>query len=240
MLIIMYHCTMNENQLQGYIKEFGIARDQILREEAEMEILGKFAQDKLSAKLVFYGGTSLRLVYGSPRFSEDIDLLVIKKTNFTEFKKFVVDLVKKHSNWTLKDMKDKRQTMSALINISDEKLKHAFSVKIEAHKPERKPKIETELALVKSPLSVAEPLLLVPTLKELQKLKELALVGRKKGRDIFDLWYIAQSQREKFVIPEKIPEYKKREFENELKVFLPKKYYPVIIQLYEQLSKTIK
>lgn len=231
---------MNENQLQGYIKQFGIARDQILREEAEMEILGEFAQDKLSAKLVFYGGTALRLVYGSPRFSEDIDLLVMKKTSFAEFKKFVTELIKKHSNWNLKDMKDKRQTMFALINISDEKLKHAFSVKIEAHKPEHKPKIEIELALVKSPMSAAEPLLLVPTLKELQKLKELALFGRKKGRDIFDLWYIAQSLRENFLMPKKMPEYKKREFENELKVFLPKKYYPVINQLYGQLSKTTK
>ena len=31
-----------------------------------------------------------------------------------------------------------------------------------------------------------------------------------------------------------------KEFENVLKVFLPKKYYPIINQLYEQLGKTIK
>lgn len=231
---------MNENQLNEFIKEFGIARDQILREEAEMEILAEFAKNKLSANLVFYGGTALRLVYGSPRFSEDIDLLVIKKTSFVEFKSFITELIKKHSNWTLKDIKDKHQTMFALININDEKLKHAFSIKIEAHKPEDKPKVETELSLVKSPMSAAEPLLLVPTLKELKRLKELALEGRKKGRDIFDLWYIAQSLRENFSMPKKMPEYKKKEFENELKVFLPKKYYPVINQLYEQLGKTTR
>ncbi len=236
----MYHYNMNENQLQGYIKEFGIARDQILREEAEMEILAEFAKEKLSAKLVFYGGTALRFVYGSPRFSEDLDLLVMKKTSFAEFKKFVAELIAKHSNWTLKDLKDKQQTIFALISINDEKLKHAFSVKIEVHKPEHKPKLETKLALVTSSLSVVEPLLLVPTLKELQRLKEAALIGRKKGRDIFDLWYIAQSLRENFVMPAKMPMYKKREFENELKVFLPKKYYPVINQLYEQLSQTTK
>jgi len=231
---------MNDNQLNEYIKEFGISRDQILREEAEMEILSEFANDKLSAKLVFYGGTALRLVYGSPRFSEDIDLLVIKKTDFVEFKTFVEALIKKYPNWILKDIKDKHQTMFALINITDDKLKHPFSVKIEAHKPDHKPKIETELSLVKSSLSIAEPLLLVPTLLELKKLKELALHGRKKGRDVFDLWYIAQALRENLVLPEKMPEYKKREFDNELKVFLPKKYYPVINQLYERLKKTTK
>ncbi|MCX6761733.1 MAG: nucleotidyl transferase AbiEii/AbiGii toxin family protein [Candidatus Moranbacteria bacterium] len=231
---------MNENQLSAYIKEFGIARDQILREEVEMEILSELSKDKLSAKLVFYGGTALRLVYGSPRFSEDIDLLVMKKVGFVEFKSFAASLVNNNTNWTLKDLKDKRQTMFALISIRDEKLKHAFSVKIEAHKPQRKPKLETELALIKSSLSIAEPLLLVPTLKELQRLKESALAGRKKGRDIFDLWYIAKALRENFILPKDLPKYGKKEFQNELQVFLPKKYYPVIKQLYEQLRAKIK
>lgn len=231
---------MNENQLKEYIKELGIARDQILREEAEMEILAELSKDKLSAKLVFYGGTALRLVYGSPRFSEDIDLLVIKKTDFSEFKKFIAILVKKYNNWELKDMKDKRQTMFALISINDDKLKHAFSVKIEVHKPKHRVKLKTELSLIKSPMSAAEPLLLVPTLEELKKLKEAALHGRKKGRDIFDLWYIAQARRENLVLPEKMPAYSARDFKNELQVFLPKKYYPIIKQLHERLGKTNK
>lgn len=229
---------MNEDQLKGFIKELGISRDQILREEAEMEILAELSKNKLGAKVVFYGGTALRLVYDSPRFSEDIDLLVIKKINFTEFKIFIADLIKKHKNWMQKDLKDKRQTIFAIIGINDEKLKHSFSVKIEAHKPEQKVKLETELSLVKSPLSIAEPLLLTPTLKELRRLKEQALVKRKKGRDIFDLWYIAQKLRENFVLPEKMPKYGEREFKNELQVFLPKKYYPVINQLYERIKKT--
>ncbi len=231
---------MNETQLTNYIKEFGIARDQILREEAEMEILSELSKSKLSANLVFYGGTALRLAYGSPRFSEDLDLLVIKKISFAEFKNFTASLIKNHTNWTLKDLKDKRRMIFALVSINDEKLKHAFSVKIEVHKPERKPKLETELALVKSPLSIAEPLLLVPTLTELKRLKESALAGRKKGRDIFDLWYIAKALRENFILPKNLPKYGKKEFQNELQVFLPKKYYPVITQLYEQFGNKTK
>jgi predicted nucleotidyltransferase component of viral defense system len=229
---------MTENQLNEHIKDLGIARDQILREEAEMDILSELAKNKLSAKLVFYGGTALRLVYNSPRFSEDINLLVIKKITFVEFKSFAVALIKKHNHWTLKDIKDKRQTMFALINIKDDKLKHSFSIKIETHKPAYKIKFARELSLVKSPMSIAEPLLLVPTLEELKNMKETALANRKKGRDIFDLWYIAQVLRENFVLPKKIPKFSEREFKNELRVFLPKKYYSVINQLYERLKKT--
>lgn len=231
---------MNETQLNEYIKNLGISRDQILREEAEMEILSELANDKLGAKLIFYGGTALRLAYNSPRFSEDIDLLRLKPVNFTEFKKFIKKVIAARDDWRLKDIKDKRQTMFALIKIKDRKLKHTFSIKIEAHKPARKIKLKTELSLLKSPLSVAEPLLLVPTPEELKKLKINALSGRKKSRDIFDLWYLAQVLRKKFDLPKKMPAYSEREFLNELRVFLPKKYYPVIKQLYGKINRKNK
>lgn len=227
---------MDESQLNAHIKQLGISRDQILCEEAEMEFLRELSEDKLGSKVIFYGGTALRLAYGSPRFSEDIDLLRLKSFSFLEFEKFIQKLVKNHTNWNLKDIKNKRQTIFALILIKDEKMKHSFSLKIEIHKPPVKIKLETVLSLIKSPLSVAEPLLLVPTLKELKRLKEGALTGRKKARDIFDLWYIAQSLRENFEIPKKLPGYQKREFKNELQVFLPGRYYPIIDQLYEQIA----
>ncbi len=227
---------MTEDQLNVYIKELGISRDQILREEAEMDFLRALSADKLSAKVIFYGGTALRLVYGSPRFSEDIDLITREKITFAEFKKFIKKTAGDRANWTVADIKDKRQTIFALLLIKDEKLKHPFSLKIEIHKPDKKVKLETSLSLIKSPVSIAEPLLLSPTLLELKKLKEAALLGRKKARDIFDLWYIARNLRENFILPGKIPHYSKREFKNELQVFLPKKYYPVIDDLYEKIN----
>lgn len=225
---------MNLEQLNNFSKQLNISKDQILREEAEMSFLDQLAKDKLSAKFVFYGGTALRLAYNSPRFSEDIDLIRIKPVSFSEFKKFIQKAIKNNINWQLKDIKNKRNTMFALILIKDKKIKHSFSLKIEAHKPLKKVKIAVELALIKSPISIAEPLLLVPTLQELKELKIFALKQRKKARDLFDLWYIAKVLRENFVIPAKRQKYLKREFKNELQVFLPKKYYPIIEQLYEQ------
>ena len=227
---------MNLQQLNNFKKQLNISSDQILREEAEMIFLDELAKDKLSAKLVFYGGTALRLIYNSPRFSEDIDLIHIKPIDFLEFEKFIQKAIEKNPRWQLKDIKNKRNTMFALILIKDEKLKHNFSLKIEIHKPARKVKLKTELSLIKSPLSIAEPLLLAPTLDELKKLKENALVSRKKARDIFDLWYISQSLRKNFILPAKMPNYSEREFKNELQVFLPKKYYLIIKQLYDKIN----
>jgi predicted nucleotidyltransferase component of viral defense system len=227
---------MDYDQLIKYVKEIGIAKDQILREEAEMEILENLAEDKLGAKVVFYGGTALRLAYGSPRFSEDIDLICRRPVNFSEFSKFVKNVAKNGSGWSAKDIKDKRQTMFALISVKDEKLKHSFSVKIEVHKPAKKIKLETEIALLKSPVSIAEPLLLVPVLAELKRLKEDALLRRKKARDVFDLWYISQIMREDFSPPKTKQNFREREFKNELKVFLPRKFYLIINQLYAKMA----
>lgn len=227
---------MNLQQLEDFRKQLNISSDQILREEAEMMFLDELAKDKLSAKLIFYGGTALRLAYNSPRFSEDIDLIRIKPISFLEFEKFIQEVTEKNPFWKLKDIKNKRNTMFALILIKDEKLKHSFSLKIEIHKPAKKVILKTELSLIKSPLSIAEPLLLVPILSELKKLKENALASRKKARDIFDLWYISQVLRENFILPAKTPKYSEMEFKNELQAFLSKKYYPVIKQLYDKTN----
>ncbi len=230
---------MNLEQLEQYKKNLKISTDKIIREEIEMIFLNELAQNDLSSKVAFYGGTALRLVYNSPRFSEDIDLIEIEKVNFTEFKKFINNLSQKQ-NWELSDIKDKRQTIFALFKIKDEKLKHPFSLKIEIHKPEKKVKLNINLNLIKSPVSILSPLLLVPTLEDLKNLKENAIIQRKKARDIFDLWYISQSLRINFDLPSSTSVFGERAFKNELQVFLPPKYYPIIKQLYDQINRKNK
>jgi len=226
---------MTEEQLLKLAKELGIARDHILREEAEMEILWNISQDKMSANIAFYGGTALRLAYNSPRFSEDLDFLALKPTDYTAFKNLLTKIVAGHApNWKITDIKHKRQTVFALINIKDEKLKHNFSIKIEIHQPAKKPTLQTNLLLITSPTSTYQPLLLAPTLPELRAFKENALANRQKARDLFDLWFIASKERRPFVLPPKTPRYPKREFTNDLQKFLPKQFWPIITQLYVQ------
>lgn len=228
---------MNALELQNYVKQLGISKDQILREEAEMVFLNDLASDPMSSKIVFYGGTALRLAYNSPRFSKDIDLLCIKPLLFSEFSKFMKKTMARYPQWTLKDIQDKRNTFFALLLIRDDGLKHPFSMKVEIHKPKQAPDLATELKLLKSPVSVVSPLLLVPTLTSLKKLKEDALEDRQKARDVFDLWYIAQSLRIDFIMPPTTYRYGKREFKNELQVFLPRAYYAVLDQLYEHIAQ---
>ena len=50
-----------------------ISIDCIVREEYEILLLKEIFESEYGTKLVFKGGTALRLAYGSPRYSEDLD-----------------------------------------------------------------------------------------------------------------------------------------------------------------------
>lgn len=57
----------------------GLAPDNIVREILQELILYSIANTNLDKYYVFQGGTALRIIYGSPRFSLDIDLSLINK-----------------------------------------------------------------------------------------------------------------------------------------------------------------
>jgi len=108
---------MDQYNLQLLTKKLKIAPLNIVRENIEIEILNAFSQSKLAKKIIFYGGTALRLAYASPRFSEDLDFLMIKKIRAKDLKDLLLDLTKEHKGTALKDFKDKRNTLFASINL---------------------------------------------------------------------------------------------------------------------------
>jgi len=53
--------------------ELKIDRERIAREYYELLVLNEISEKSWSKNLIFKGGTALRLAYGSPRFSDDLD-----------------------------------------------------------------------------------------------------------------------------------------------------------------------
>ncbi|MDI6689725.1 MAG: nucleotidyl transferase AbiEii/AbiGii toxin family protein [Actinomycetota bacterium] len=49
----------------------------VAREYCQHLFLSYFYQQKGSEKLLFKDGTALKIIYGSPRFSEDLDLKIL-------------------------------------------------------------------------------------------------------------------------------------------------------------------
>jgi predicted nucleotidyltransferase component of viral defense system len=60
--------------------ELRIDQTQVVREYWELIVLKGLYESLSGRYLVFKGGTALRLAYGSPRFSEDLDFSLTKDT----------------------------------------------------------------------------------------------------------------------------------------------------------------
>ena len=80
-----------DEMLKFYPEPMHKYKRQILREYLQYKILEIIFNSKFSDRIVFIGGTAIRIVHGSQRFSEDIDLdskdLVL--SNFTELSEIV-------------------------------------------------------------------------------------------------------------------------------------------------------
>jgi len=201
-------------------KELSISPIEIIREETEVFILDLISRSKISGKIIFKGGTALRLVYGSPRFSQDLDFSLIKKINFSEFSSIVKKVINSRVGLSLKDIYDKRNTLFALILVKDEILNQSFSIKIELSKKNYHLKAKDyHLKAIRSPVSILTPLLHTYTLERIFYEKNVAIKTRKEPRDYFDLWWLGEKLGKKIQI--KKPKIQRGKFIGEINQLLP-------------------
>lgn len=219
---------LDQSNLQILVKNLKIAPLNIVRENVELEILQVIAQSEIAAKVIFYGGTALRLAYGSPRFSEDLDFLMIKQIKAGKLKEVLSDLIKEMPELKLKDFKDKRKTLFALINVRYPTLKHPLNIKLEIAKI--KNGVKYEFIPLSSPCSHLAPIVPTAKIESLKKLKAEAIRDREEPRDWFDLWYITKYLKETWSPPLPFP-FARKEFKSELKRFLPQDKWRMIDQI---------
>ncbi|MDB4349687.1 nucleotidyl transferase AbiEii/AbiGii toxin family protein [Omnitrophica bacterium] len=210
--------------------EIGIDVQQIIREETELVFLRALFDSPLSDKLVFKGGTALRLIYGSPRFSEGLDFSVTGKIDPAEFKESVSNIVKSDERLSIKDIASKYYTDIAQIRIKEPWRDMAFSMKIEISKRIIKNAgFASVNALAKSPTTNISVMAKTYAPEEMLKDKLRAINERKMPRDIFDIWFICQKLNKPFDI--KKFGYPKGIIRRDLRRLLPKRFYPVVEDL---------
>lgn len=207
-------------QLGQLQKKLEISPVEILREEKEVLILYLLSKSKISKNLVFKGGTALRLVYGSPRYSQDLDFSLIKNFSFFEFEHFVKELEDEDSEFFSKDIYHKRNTFFALIGVKTKLLSQSFSIKIEISKrdPPYK-KQDFSLKTISSPVSILSPLIYVASLERIFYEKNIALKTRREPRDYFDLWWLKEKLKKEIKIPK--PKIAQGKFKGEISQLLP-------------------
>jgi predicted nucleotidyltransferase component of viral defense system len=199
----------------------------IVREHIEMEVLYQLSQTKFSERLIFYDGTSLRLAYNSFRFSEDLDFLF--ERHYKKDKDILEGVLQKVSKnnpgVTVEETYDKRYILFDLLHIKNPILKHPIRVKIEISKKQNG--IKTENQLLSSPVSSLQPILRTANLESLQQAKIAAAQDRDEPRDWFDLWYLDQRLHKEVKPQRKFP-FTKKDFQNELKRWLPRDKWKIL------------
>jgi predicted nucleotidyltransferase component of viral defense system len=210
--------------------EIGIDAEQVVREEAELIVLKELFESPFYDRLVFKGGTALRLIYGSFRFSEDLDFSITKAIGFSDFQRAVERVVKKDERFSVRDLASKYYTYLAQIRVKEPWRALAFSIKIEISRRVvgNKPADYVNM-LAKTPATNATVMVRTLTLEKMLADKLKAIKERKMPRDIFDIWFISQKINCPFAL--KNFGYPKGKIRQELRKFLPARFYPVVEEL---------
>lgn len=166
-------------------EDFQVEQDMII-ERALIEI---FNDPYLKERLAFRGGTALHKLYLAPaaRYSEDIDLVQIKAEPFGP----IIDRIRERLQFLgAPAVKQKQHNNTMVFNVTSED-EILLKIKVETNCREHKTiygikdvKVEMDSAWFKG-----EALVATYDINELLGTKLRALYQRRKGRDLFDLWY---------------------------------------------------
>ena len=219
---------MEQSLAQQKARENQIDLSQVVREYWEVIILKGLYDSPFGRKLIFKGGTALRLAYGSPRFSEDLDFSLTSDPFKGAFPVLVKKIIAPFPELGLSDLEEKFYTYLAEIKVTQNYLPFPFRVKIEISKRRLK-SYQWKLHLLTSPVTTVMALGQVATLEQLYKDKLSCLKDRAKPKDLFDLWYISRKLDRPY-LPGKSP-LRKTEIVRELRKYLPKNLWPAINEL---------
>lgn len=183
---------MNKQLADSLQKSLGISQEQITREEYEMIILKTLFESELGKAFVFKGGTSLRLAYGSPRFSEDLDFSVVERFDEKALRQLLKSIADQYEALELIEVRKKFYTFFALFKVKEEFMAQAFSIKFEASiRPVNWMKNKDYQLFTLS--SKVTNITLLAQVASLEKIKQEKLtIDPSRVRDLFDLWFIGQ------------------------------------------------
>ncbi|MCL4418342.1 MAG: nucleotidyl transferase AbiEii/AbiGii toxin family protein [Actinobacteria bacterium] len=183
---------MNKQLADNLQKSLSISQEQIVREEYEMIILKQLFESELGGLFVFKGGTALRLAYGSPRFSEDLDFSILKGFSTEKLDSLLKAVARQYDALRLIDLTQKYYTYFGLFRVKEDFMSQAFSIKFEVSvRPVNLEKgIDYKLLALNSKVTSLTVLAQVASLEYMEKEKKA--IEPLRIRDIFDLWFIGQ------------------------------------------------
>jgi len=219
---------MEQDIVARLAAELKVNAELVVREHWEVRLLKGLFESRIGDYLVFKGGTALRLGWGSPRFSDDLDFSLRRPLAVRQFEAEARRLAGLGPELALTDLAPKLNTLLAEFRIRDAALPRAFRIVVEVSR--RAPgSLPSELKLISSPTSPLSVLARVATREGIWAEKLQALAARASPRDLFDLWFLGQKLGRP--LPAAASGLDPRILRRDLRKYLPPAYYPVVEEL---------
>lgn len=236
---------ISKNTIEDFTKKYQTSQRNVLREYFQHLFLYLFYQQDGIDKLYFKGGTALRLVYKSPRFSEDLDFGASFSNVDSVEDAIVATLLEAEKEGVKTALDEAKKTSGGYLSIMQfSAFGLTLPIKIEISFRDKKSKGE-----IKNVSSDLFPDYAIIQLVEEQLVqgKLDALLDRKKPRDFYDFYFLMRHnmlpEKGRSELLEKVLDNlqkNKINFSGELKEFLPKSHHMIIRDFKKTIEREIK
>lgn len=234
---------ISEESINKLVAKYQTNALNVRREYFQHLFLSYFYQQPKSECIYFKGGTNLRVLYHSPRFSEDLDFNCAF-VNFSEIEELMLNTLhqmeKENMSFILKEAKQTSGGFLAIVSF--ESFNNPIDIQIEISQRNEEKKGET-MAISNDYIPFYNVISVTENQLVFEKIR--ALLARKKPRDFYDLYFILRKQ---MLIPDKNILFPKVltalritniNFEVELKQFLPASHWAIIKDFKATLEREI-
>ena len=184
---------ISKDQINEFSKRLAIDEFTIIREYIQVVFLSVMYSIPDSSKVYFKGGTAIRLLLKSGRFSEDLDFT--SELPATKLDEIVNETIKKMSliipDMKLKRTEENKFAYTGILSYHPEGMKHPLNIHLDfslREKPETSKETVLESDFPVAPLPVIRHM----DWQEILAEKIRAFLYRLKGRDVYDLWFMLQ------------------------------------------------
>jgi len=238
---------ITSEQIADLAKFYNIDGFTLTREYLQLLFLAYLYQNKKADKIYFKGGTAIRFLLGSPRFSEDLDFS-------TPFSKIQIKQIVKEAGQQMEKELPGLQTLPLYagrtgirfrVRYALPHFKYPLTIRLDFTETKKAVGVVVSPLVSKFPISVFP---LVSRLAETEILAEKiqALTSRHKGRDLFDVWFLLEKgvnppkvNFDKKNLIKKIKAFPQAELDRDLVRFLPKPQRKITGMLKEKLIERL-
>ncbi|MDD3725823.1 MAG: nucleotidyl transferase AbiEii/AbiGii toxin family protein [Candidatus Ratteibacteria bacterium] len=220
--------TIKKLSLQYKTTEINVAREYV-----QHLFLSFFYQEKKSENVFFKGGTALKIVFQSPRFSEDLDFSCFK-IKIVELENLLINVMDNISKIGITtNLVESKKTSGGYISVFDVEFSGYYPRILIEVSLRKKTKVKGEPVLIASDFLPPYTITILPKIDLINE-KLLAALSRAKPRDYYDVYFLLRKnlilvEQRKFLIEIK-RKFKKEKLsvEKELKNFLPSDQQKII------------